>query len=157
MGKLVVESPELGAYRVRAALEQIDIHLSQATCGRLLALNRNLYGVLPPKVEQRERKEMPFKSHFRHEYWSVDVRYIEEHNLGFPEPIYMISVLDNYSRALLASKISPTQNQWDYLEVLFAALSALARQKSLSVMEERFFAVIRPWTCMRLWGSKRTD
>jgi hypothetical protein len=27
------------------------------------------------------------------------------------------------SRALLASKISRTQNQWDYLEVLFAALS----------------------------------
>ena len=44
VGKLVVESPELGAYRVRAALEQIGIHLSQATCGRLLALNRKLYG-----------------------------------------------------------------------------------------------------------------
>lgn len=28
VGKLVVESPELGAYRVRAALEQIGIHLS---------------------------------------------------------------------------------------------------------------------------------
>ena len=53
----------------------------------------------------------------------MDVRYIEEHNLGFPEPIYLISVLENYSRALLASKISRTQNQWDYLEVLFAALS----------------------------------
>ena len=53
----------------------------------------------------------------------MDVRYIEEHNLGFPEPIYLISVLENYSCALLASKISRTQNQWDYLEVLFAALS----------------------------------
>src|SRR5436309_677028 len=40
--KLVGESPELGAYRVRAALEQIGIHLSQATCGRLLSLNRKL-------------------------------------------------------------------------------------------------------------------
>jgi hypothetical protein len=69
----------------------------------------------PKGGKEREKKEMPFKSRFRHEYWSVDVRYIEEHNLGFPEPIYMISVLDNYSRALLASKISPTQNQWDYL------------------------------------------
>jgi putative transposase len=38
VGKLMKESPELGAYRVRAALEQIGIHLSQATCGRLLAL-----------------------------------------------------------------------------------------------------------------------
>jgi putative transposase len=48
---------------------------------------------------------------------------IEEHSLGFPEPIYMISILENYTRACLASKMSLTQNQWDYLEVLFAALS----------------------------------
>jgi len=60
VGKLVVESPELGAYRVRAALEQIGIHLSQATCGRLLALNRKLYGLSPPKGgASHERKEMP--------------------------------------------------------------------------------------------------
>jgi len=125
VGKLVKESPELGAYRVRAALEQIGIHLSQATCGRLLALNRKLYGVsLPEGGAKRPRKEMPFKARFRQEIWSVDVRYIEEHGLGFPEPIYMISLLENYSRALLASKISRTQNQWDYLEVLFAAPSA---------------------------------
>src|SRR6266571_1055794 len=125
VGKLVQESPELGAYRVRAALEQIGIHLSQATCGRLLALNRKLYGLSPPKggTTTHERKEMPFKARFRFEYWSVDVRYIEEHGLGFPEPIYMISILENYSRAILASKLSLTQNQWDYLEVLFAALS----------------------------------
>ena len=122
--KLATDSPELGAYRVRAALEQIGIHLSQATCGRLLVLNRNLYSLPPPKeAAPRERKAMPFKAHFRHEYWSVDVRYIEEHCLGFPEPVYLISVLENYSRAVLASKISRTQNQWDYLEVLFAALS----------------------------------
>ena len=66
---------------------------------------------------------MPFRASRRHEWWSVDVRYIEEHQLGFPEPLYMISILENYSRAILASKISRTQNQWDYLEVLFAALS----------------------------------
>jgi len=112
--KLVKDSPELGAYRVRAALEQIGIHLSQATCGRLLSLNRKLYGLPAAKGgAPRVRKEMPFKAHFRFEYWSVDVRYIEEHNLGFPEPIYMISILENYTRACLASKISPTQNQWD--------------------------------------------
>src|SRR6266487_381176 len=123
--KLAAESPELGAYRVRAALEQIGIHLSQATCGRLLALHRNLYGLASPKeTAPRERKAMPYKATFRFEYWSVDVRYIEEHNLGFPEPVYLISILENYSRAILASKISPTQTGWDYLEVLFDALSA---------------------------------
>jgi Homeodomain-like domain len=49
VGKLARESPELGAFRVRAALEQIGIHLSQATCGRLLSLNRDLYGLASPK------------------------------------------------------------------------------------------------------------
>jgi putative transposase len=127
--RLVGESPELGAYRVRAALEQIGIHLSQATCGRLLALNRKLYGLPKPRAgAPRERKEMPYKAHFKQEIWSVDVRYIEEHNLGFPEPVYLISILENYSRSCLASKISPTQNQWDYLEVFFAALSAFGAQ-----------------------------
>ena len=130
--KLATENPELGAYRVRAALEQIGIKLSQATCGRLLSLNRKLYGLPHPKGgAPRERKEMPFKASFRHQYWSVDVRYIEEHNLGFPEPVYLISILENYSRAILASKISPTQNQWDYLEVLFAALSTAGAPKAI--------------------------
>ena len=90
-------------------LPQIGIHLSQATCGRLLALNRPLYGVgKPTGGAPHQRKEMPFRASYRHEWWSVDVRYIEEHRLGFPEPIYMISILENYSRAILASKISRT-------------------------------------------------
>lgn len=60
--KLAEESPELGAYRVRAALEQIGIHLSQATCGRLLALNRKLYGVPhSTTAAPRPHKQMPFK------------------------------------------------------------------------------------------------
>lgn len=59
------------------------------------------------------------------------MRYIEKHSLGFPEPIYMISILENYSRAILASKISRTQNQWDYLEVLFAALSTAGAPKGI--------------------------
>jgi GrpB-like predicted nucleotidyltransferase (UPF0157 family) len=43
---------------VRAALEQIGIHLSQATCGRLLALNRPLYEVAQPKgAAPRQRNE----------------------------------------------------------------------------------------------------
>ena len=55
----------------------------------------------------------------------VDVRYIEEHLLpDVTGPVYLISILENYSRAVLASKISPIQNQWDYLEVLFAAFSS---------------------------------
>lgn len=129
----LARNPALGAYRVMAALEQIGIKLSQATCGRLLSLNRSLYGLEEPKGKApRERKPMPFKATFRHEYWSVDVRYIEEHLLpDVKGPVYLISILENYSRAVLASKISPTQNQWDYLEVLFAALSTAGVPKAI--------------------------
>ncbi len=76
----------LGAFRVRAALEQLGIALSQATCGRLLALNRALYGLDTPRSRApKQRREMPFKARFRHEWWSVDVRYVEDHCLpGHP-------------------------------------------------------------------------
>jgi transposase len=131
--KKLASNPDLGAYRVMAALEQIGIKLSQATCGRLLALNRSLYGIEVPKGgAPREKKEMPFKATFRHHYWSVDVRYIEDHRVpDVNGPIYLISILENYSRAVLASKISTTQNQWDYLEVLFAAFSSAGAPKAI--------------------------
>jgi transposase len=130
--KKLASNPDLGAYRVMAALEQIGIKLSQRTCGRLLALNRSLYGIEISKGAPRQKKEMPFKATFRHQYWSVDVRYIEEHRVSDVNgPLYLISILENYSRAVLASKISPTQNQWDYLQVLFAAFSSAGVPKAI--------------------------
>jgi hypothetical protein len=42
------ENPELGAFRIQAALRREGIHLSQATCGRILAENRALYGLGKP-------------------------------------------------------------------------------------------------------------
>src|SRR5947199_5215900 len=69
--KKLSTNPDLGAYRVMAALEQMGIKLSRATCGRLLALNRSLYSIEVPKSgAPREKKEMPFKATFRHQYWS---------------------------------------------------------------------------------------
>jgi transposase len=128
----LARNPDLGAYRVRAALEQMGIKLSQATCGCLLALNRRLYGLDTPKRSPGSKKEMPFKARFRHEWWSVDVRYIEEHQVpDHPGPMYQITILENYSRAVLASKLSPTQNQWDYLEVLFHALATAGVPKGI--------------------------
>jgi hypothetical protein len=58
----------------------------------------------------------------RHEYWSCDVRYIEEHLLPDPKPVYVITIFENFSRMVLSSTISPTQNQWDYLSVLVDAI-----------------------------------
>ncbi len=61
------ENPELGEFRVSAALAQLGIHLSPRTCGRILAANRRLYGLGKPKRGSKEKKEMPFQSSRRHE------------------------------------------------------------------------------------------
>jgi transposase InsO family protein len=115
------ENPELGEWRVHAALKDIGIKLSPRTCSRILALNRSLYGMKGPKKEPKAPKEMPFKASRRHEYWTVDVRYIEDHLLG-PDPIYSITIMDNFSRAIIASAISPKQDLTAYLIVLYSAI-----------------------------------
>jgi hypothetical protein len=87
-----------------------------------MAANRQLYGLEKPPRSPRPKLEMPFKASRRQEYWSCDVRYIEEHLLPDPRPVYVITIFENFTRMVLSSKISVTQNQWDYLSVLADAL-----------------------------------
>jgi putative transposase len=47
--KKLSENPDIGAYRVSAALEQMGIKLSRATCGRYLSINRKLYHLQMPR------------------------------------------------------------------------------------------------------------
>ncbi len=109
------ENPLLGKFRVHTALLRMGIEISPATCARIMAANRQLYGLEKPKREGRAKLEMPFRASRRHEYWSADIRYIEEHLLPDSKPVYVITIFENFSRAVLSSAISVTQNQWDYL------------------------------------------
>jgi putative transposase len=113
-------NPELGEFRLHAALLQLGIKLSPRTCGRVLALNRRLYGLPGPAKVPHEPQMMPFKAVRRHQYWTVDLRYLD-HQLD-DQNVYCISILENYSRAVLASAISRTQDLTAYLIVLFAAI-----------------------------------
>ncbi|MHB8598822.1 MAG: helix-turn-helix domain-containing protein [Ktedonobacteraceae bacterium] len=79
--KKLSENPLIGAYRVSAALEQMGIKLSRATCGRLLALNRDLYHLQMPSHKERYKANMPFRAERRHQLWSVDIRYVDMHRL----------------------------------------------------------------------------
>ena len=115
------ENPELGEWRIHAALRQLGIRISPRTCGRILALNRKLYGLRQPTAQPHTPKPMPFKADRRHQYWSVDVRYIEQHQLG-DKPLYVISILENFSRAIFASAISRSQDSTAFLMVLYAAI-----------------------------------
>ena len=117
------QNPGLGEFRIHAALKQIGIHLGPRTCGRILALNRELYGLAKPKAAPRQPKAMPFATSRRHRYWTADVRYldiVDEHLLG--GRAYAITVLENHSRAILASDVSPTQDLASFLSVLYAAV-----------------------------------
>jgi len=116
------QNPLLGEFRVHTALLREGIEVSPATCGRIMAANRQLYGLEKPKREGRAKLEMPFRASRRHEFWSADVRYIEEHLLPDPKPVYVITIFENFSRSVLSSAISATQNQWDYLSVLVDAI-----------------------------------
>jgi transposase len=117
------QNPELGEFRVHAALKQVGIELSPRTCGRILALNRHLYDLAGPSSASptpHAAKPMPFAAVRRHQYWTVDVRYLD-HQLD-DRNIYVIAILDNYSRAILASALSRRQDLTAYLIVLYAAI-----------------------------------
>jgi Integrase core domain len=126
------ENPELGEFRVHAALAQIGIHLSPRTCGRILALNRALYGLEKPSGGGGRAKTMPFASGRRHEFWTADVRYldaIDEHELG--GRAYVVSILENHGRAILASAVSPTQDLSAFLSVLYRAVERYGAPEAL--------------------------
>ena len=112
----------LGAYRVSAALEQLGIKLSRATCGRLLALNRDLYHLQMPRKRGRPKAVPPFKASHRQEIWSVDIRYLDMHRLENIEMVYCISILENFSRAVLASAISLRQDTEAFFAVFYKAV-----------------------------------
>ncbi len=114
-------NPALGEWRLHTALKQQGVVLSPRTCGRILALNRKLYGLARPAPAPHTPKPMPFAAQRRHQIWSVDLRYLDMHRLGGGN-IYVISILDNYSRAILASGLSRTQDLTAYLLVLYAAI-----------------------------------
>jgi putative transposase len=153
------QNPELGEFRVSAALELLGIYLSPRTCGRILAVNRELYGLKKPKRGAKEKREMPFQSSRRHEIWSVDVRYLD-HDLPpgeLPEggKVYSISVLENHSRALLASAVSTSQDLTAYLSVLYTAVERYGAPEVLVSDGRASSRRTRPRPSTAPWASAR--
>lgn len=144
------ENPLLGEYRVHTALLRMGIEVSPATCGRIMAANRQLYGLEKPQREGRAKLEMPFKATRRQEIWSADIRYIEEHLLPDPKPVYVITIFENFSRSVLSSAISATQTQWDYLAVLAEAIRRYGAGGSKKVYASTMISVAS-WIAHAAW------
>jgi putative transposase len=115
------ENPELGEFRVHAALEQMGIRLSPRTVGRILKANREAEGLARPSRGRKEKRGMPFEASYRHQFWTSDVRYIA-HSIPETEQAYVVAILENYSRAILASALTLSQDTNAYLSVLHAAI-----------------------------------
>jgi transposase InsO family protein len=70
----------------------------------------------------RPKAAMPFKAERRHQIWSVDIRYLDMHSLQGIEMVYCISILENFSRSILASAISVRQDTEAFFAVFYAAV-----------------------------------
>jgi len=125
------ENPELGAFRIHAALVQKrGAEESVRTVGRVMAVHRDLYGLGKPSRSPTEKAEMPFRAKRRHEIWTADVRYVP-HSIPGVGNAYVIAVLENYSRCIVSSAVSLTQDTAAFLRVLYAAVERYGPPKRL--------------------------
>jgi putative transposase len=126
------ENPLLGEFRMYAALKQLGISVSPRTCGRIMAENRRLYAIKPKPEEPHKPKPHPFKAAARHERWCLDIRYIEKHRISeIKGSFYVITVMDAFSRAILASDIFQSQDLSCVLIVLYAAIERFGAPQKL--------------------------
>ena len=152
------ENPNLGEFRMRAALARIGIHLGVRTVGRILAVNRKLYGFSKPKGPAREKRGMPFEAERRHQFWSADVRYldvVDEHLVG--GKAYALTILENYSRTVLASSVSPTQDLPAFLSVLHRAVEHYGSPESLVTDSGSVFRANRAQAVYAALGIRKEE
>lgn len=152
------QNPGLGAFRVHAALEQIGIHLSERTCGRILAINRRIYGYEKPKASGAgEKKPMPFASSKRHEYWTADVRYVDEHRIPSEGRLYVVAILENHSRSILSSAVTRTQDLSAFLSVLYRAVERYGSLEALVTDSGSIFLANRAKAIYRSLGIAKHE
>jgi len=119
----LAKNPGLGAFRVHAALRQMGFDLSRATCGRILAQVREVYGYEKPRGWGGAKRAMPFAASERHEVWSADARHLDMVDEGLlGGKAYAVTVMDNFSRAILASAVTRRQDLSAFLSVLYRAV-----------------------------------
>ncbi len=118
----LAQNPGLGAFRIHAALTQMGFDLSRATCGRLLARVREVYGYEKPTGGGGTKRAMPFAASERHEIWSADVRHLDMVDEDLIGKAYSVTLMDNYSRAILASAVTRRQDLPAFLSVFYRAV-----------------------------------
>jgi putative transposase len=81
-----------------------------------------VYGYEKPEGGRGTKRTMPFAASERHEVWSADVRHldmVDEARVG--GKAYSVTVMDNYSRAILSSAVTRRQDLSTFLSVFYHA------------------------------------
>jgi transposase InsO family protein len=122
--------PRAGRFRIHGLLEQQreEPPPSERTVGRAMAINRQFHGAPGPwrsaqddKPDESSSKHLPYRPHYRHHMWFVDIRYLVQLGGSW---VYSLCIIEGYSRKILAGMASPHQDLTAVLQMLFAALSA---------------------------------
>ena len=155
----LARNPQIGAFRVHAALKQKGFDLSRATCGRILARVREIYGYEKPKAGSGAKKPMPFASKRHHEFWTADVRYLDmlDEELLADGMVYAITILENYSRALLASWVTRRQDLNAFLSVLYRAIQHYGPPEAFVTDSGSIFLANRAQAIYRALGIRKLE
>ena len=155
----LARNPEIGAFRVHAALKQKGFDLSRTTCGRILAQVREIYGYEKPKSGGGAKKPMPFASSRHHQFWSADVRYLDmlDERLLAEGMVYAVVILENYSRAVLASSVTRRQDLNAFLSVLFRAVQEYGPPEAFVTDSGSIFLANRAQAIYRALGIRKLE
>ena len=155
----LTRNPEIGAFPVHAALKQRGFDLSRTTCGRVLAQVRELYGYDKPKAGGGAKKPIPFASERHHEYWTADVRHLDmlDEGLLAGGMVYAVTILENFSRAVLASSLTRRQDLNAFLAVLFRAVEHYGPPEAFVTDSGSIFLANRAQAIYRALGIRKLE
>jgi transposase len=153
----LAQTPGLGAFRVHAALVQMGFDLSRATCGRILAQVREVYGYEKPRAGDGSERSMPFAASERHEIWSADVRHLDMIDERLIGKAYSVTIMDNYSRAIVASAVARRQDLSAFLSVFYRAAERYGAPKTLVTDSGAIFLANRARAVYRKLGVNKEE
>jgi transposase InsO family protein len=132
--------------------------LSRATCGRILAQVREVYGYEKPESGGGALRAMPFAASERHEVWSADVRHLDMIDEGLVDGrAYAVTVMDNNSRAILSSAVTRRQDLSAFLSVFYRAVDRHGAPKTLLTDSGSVFLANRAQTIYRALGIRKVE
>jgi transposase InsO family protein len=120
---------------------------------------REIYGYEKPKSGGGAKKPMPFASSRHHEFWTADVRYLDmlDERLLAEGMVYAVAILENYSRAVLASSVTRKQDLNAFLSVLFRAVQEYGPPEAFVTDSGSIFLANRAQAIYRALGIRKVE